>query len=122
MQPVRCCPSDRIAKNDWKKSIGNGKRLVNAGRFREAGSLLKALGHPLRLRILLLLLVRDCCVCEIVSALDKKQNLVSHNLGILRRHGIIEAYRRSSHKYYRLKDGAIGMIEFIKKDVICKRR
>lgn len=43
----------------------------------------KALSDETRLRILNLLLERECCVCEVMQALDISQTRASRNLGIL---------------------------------------
>ena len=44
---------------------------------------LKALSDETRLRILNLLLERECCVCEVMQALNVSQTRASRNLGIL---------------------------------------
>ena len=44
---------------------------------------LKALSDETRLRILNLLLERECCVCEIMQALDISQSRASRNLSAL---------------------------------------
>ena len=43
----------------------------------------KALSDETRLRILSLLMERECCVCEVMQALDVSQTRASRNLGIL---------------------------------------
>jgi len=43
----------------------------------------KALSDGTRLRILNLLLVRECCVCEVMQALDISQTRASRNLSVL---------------------------------------
>ena len=50
----------------------------------------KALGHPIRVRIVRLLLARDTCVCgEIVSELPVSQATVSQHLKVLKEAGLI---------------------------------
>lgn len=44
---------------------------------------LKALSDETRLRILSLLLERECCVCEVMQALDISQTRASRNLSAL---------------------------------------
>lgn len=44
---------------------------------------MKALSDETRLRILKILLERECCVCEVMQALDISQSRASRNLGIL---------------------------------------
>ena len=53
----------------------------------------KALSDETRLRILNVLLERECCVCEIMQALDISQSRASRNLGILQDAGFLRAQR-----------------------------
>ena len=51
----------------------------------------KALGHPLRVRILALLAKRQTCVCgELVNELPVAQSTVSQHLKILKEAGLIQ--------------------------------
>jgi len=54
---------------------------------------MKALSDETRLRILKVLLERECCVCEIMQALDISQSRASRNLGILQDAGFLKARR-----------------------------
>jgi len=54
---------------------------------------MKALSDETRLRILKILLERECCVCEVMQALDISQSRASRNLGILQDAGFLEARR-----------------------------
>ena len=51
---------------------------------------MKALSDETRLRILNLLLERECCVCEVMQALDISQTRASRNLGILHDAGFLK--------------------------------
>jgi ArsR family transcriptional regulator len=53
----------------------------------------KALADETRLRILNILLERECCVCEVMQALDISQSRASRNLGILQDAGFLTARR-----------------------------
>ena len=53
----------------------------------------KALSDETRLRILNVLLMRECCVCEIMQALDISQSRASRNLGILQDAGFLKERR-----------------------------
>lgn len=52
-----------------------------------------ALSDETRIRILKVLLERECCVCEIMQALDISQSRASRNLGILEDAGFIKSRR-----------------------------
>jgi len=54
---------------------------------------MKALSDETRLRILKLLLEKECCVCEVMQALDISQSRASRNLGILQDAGFLRARR-----------------------------
>ena len=54
---------------------------------------MKALSDETRLRILNLLLERECCVCEVMQALNISQSRASRNLGILQDAGVLRARR-----------------------------
>jgi ArsR family transcriptional regulator, arsenate/arsenite/antimonite-responsive transcriptional repressor len=53
----------------------------------------KALADETRLRILNLLLKRECCVCEVMQVLDISQTRASRNLSILHNAGFLR-YRK----------------------------
>jgi len=61
--------------------------------MREFVKAFKALSDETRVRILKLLLERECCVCEVMQALDISQSRASRNLGILHDAGFIKARR-----------------------------
>ena len=54
---------------------------------------MKALSDETRLRILNVLLERECCVCEVMQALDISQSRASRNLGILQDAGFLRMRR-----------------------------
>ncbi len=120
MRQVRCCPADCAIRSDWEEELQAEMDFLKTPKFREANTILKVLGHPSRLQIIMLLLKRDHCVCEIIYILKDKQNLVSYNLGILKRYKMIDSYNRSKHKFYKLNDNAIGIIRLIKENLIDK--
>jgi protein-tyrosine-phosphatase/DNA-binding transcriptional ArsR family regulator len=69
--------------------------------------LARALGDPLRWRIIELLSTEQLCVAHLAEELDTAQPLVSHHLKVLRQAGVIEADRYRYWTYYRLRPGAL---------------
>jgi ArsR family transcriptional regulator len=61
--------------------------------MRDFAKLFKALSDETRIRILKVLLERECCVCEVMQALDISQSRASRNLGILEDAGFIKSKR-----------------------------
>lgn len=61
--------------------------------MRDFAKLFRALSDETRIRILKVLLERECCVCEVMQALDISQSRASRNLGILEDAGFIKSSR-----------------------------
>ena len=61
--------------------------------MRDLAKALKSLSDETRLRILNLLMERECCVCEVMQALDISQTRASRNLGILEDAGFVKSKR-----------------------------
>ena len=53
----------------------------------------KGISDETRIRILKVLLERECCVCEVMQALNISQSRASRNLGILEDAGFIKSRR-----------------------------
>ncbi len=103
---TRCCPADCALREDWEDELNQVKADLNSGYVSDMEEMIKAVSHPLRLKILLMLKTRDQCVCEFNWIFDETQTQISNHLKILRDAGIIETYYRSNHKIYRLKEDA----------------
>jgi arsenate reductase (thioredoxin) len=69
--------------------------------------LARALGDPLRWRIVELLATEQLCVAHLAEELGAAQPLVSHHLKVLRQAGLIEPDRYRYWTYYRLRPGAL---------------
>src|SRR6266545_4333923 len=69
--------------------------------------LARALGDPLRWRIVELLATEQLCVAYLAEELHTAQPLVSHHLKVLRGAGLIEPDRYRYWTYYRLRPGAL---------------
>ncbi len=63
---------------------------------------LKAISDETRLRILKIMLERECCVCEVMQALDISQSRASHNLRILQDAGFVKSRRDGAWIVYAL--------------------
>jgi arsenate reductase (thioredoxin) len=69
--------------------------------------LARALGDPLRWRILELLAAEQLCVAHLAEELATAQPLVSHHLKVLRTAGLVETDRYRYWTYYRLRPAAL---------------
>lgn len=72
--------------------------------MKHAVKIFKALSDPTRLRILMLLLKRDLCVCELVFSLKMEQSRISHQLRILRDADLVESIREGRWTNYRIPE------------------
>ena len=64
----------------------------------------KALSDPTRLRILMLLLQGDLCVCELVFTLKMEQSRISHQLRVLKDADLLEDIRDGKWTIYRIPE------------------
>jgi arsenate reductase/ArsR family transcriptional regulator len=65
---------------------------------------LKALAHPVRLRILSLLRGGELCVCQITEVLGLAPSTISEHLSLLRRAGIIAERKEGKWVFYALAE------------------
>jgi ArsR family transcriptional regulator, arsenate/arsenite/antimonite-responsive transcriptional repressor len=72
----------------------------------------KALGDPIRLQLVDVLLKHagEVCVCELVPLFDLSQPTVSHHLKVLREAGIVASQRRGLWAYYYVVPGALDAL------------
>jgi DNA-binding transcriptional ArsR family regulator len=78
--------------------------LVADTDYAPAAELLKALAHPLRLQVLVLLCEGPRCVHELVEATGVAQPLVSQHLRVLRAASVLSAERRGREMAYSIVD------------------
>ena len=75
-----------------------------------ATELLRALGAPHRLAIVLALADQPRCVHELVDALEISQSLASQHLRVLRSSGLVTSQRRGKETLYSLADEHVSHI------------
>ncbi|WP_203700475.1 ArsR/SmtB family transcription factor [Asanoa iriomotensis] len=71
----------------------------------------KALGDPVRLRLLSMIAARaggEICVCDLTDAFEVKGPTISHHLRVLREAGLIDGERRGTWVYYRVIPSALA--------------
>jgi ArsR family transcriptional regulator, lead/cadmium/zinc/bismuth-responsive transcriptional repressor len=81
-------------------------RLPDRQQLEMAAALFRALGDPERLRLLVRLKERECCVSELVSDGDKFTT-VSARLQLLLNAQLVSRRREARHVYYRLADAHV---------------
>ena len=75
-----------------------------------AARMLKILGHPLRLKIVVGLVNQPKCVRDIWGCLDLPQAVVSQHLAMMKAGGIIEGTRHGVEMHYTVIDPLVMVI------------
>lgn len=84
--------------------------------YEKDSEVLKALGHPVRLRMVEGLMNNECNVNKIMDVLDIPQSTASQHLGILKTRGIVQARKEGTRTCYRVIDERVReIIEALKK-------
>jgi len=63
---------------------------------------IKAVSEEIRVRLLLLLMDREACVCELMAVFHMAQSKLSHHLITLRDAGLLQDEKRGKWNYYRV--------------------
>jgi ArsR family transcriptional regulator len=71
--------------------------------MKEIARLMSLLSDQARLRILMLLMKRELCVCQIMGVLGISQPLVSHNLALIDGAGFITSRKEGKLVFYSLR-------------------
>jgi ArsR family transcriptional regulator, arsenate/arsenite/antimonite-responsive transcriptional repressor len=83
---------------------------LSADQASELSRLFKAMGDPVRLRLLSLIASHaggEVCVCDLTDAFDLTGPTISHHLRVLREAGLISGERRATWVYYRVEPDAL---------------
>lgn len=83
---------------------------LDAVRARVVAPMFKALGDPVRLRLLSMIASAEngeVCVCDLTGAFALTGPTISHHLKVLREAGLVDSERRGTWVYYRALPGAL---------------
>ncbi|WP_041070004.1 ArsR/SmtB family transcription factor [Thiolapillus brandeum] len=80
---------------------------------------LKAMSHPLRLKILCTLGENEVSVHDIVSKVGSSQSNISQHLAILREKGILDARKDANRVFYRVADSRTLQLIDMMRQVFC---
>ena len=97
--------------------VGVARRLQppianDPARAGHVAEVLKAVAHPLRLRIVAILCRGEENVTALAEKVGASQAIVSQQLRILRGHGLVSARRANGFAWYRLSEPAL-------RDLVC---
>lgn len=82
---------------------------------------LKAMSHPLRLKILCTLGDREVSVQDIVEHVGTSQSNISQHLAILRDKGILASRKDANRVYYRVGDARTLNLISMMREVFCSQ-
>ena len=80
---------------------------------------LKAMSHPLRLKILCTLGDQQVSVQDIVEHVGTSQSNISQHLAILRDKGILASHKDANRVYYRVSDSRTLRLIGMMREVFC---
>nr|VFK66629.1 MAG: ArsR family transcriptional regulator [Candidatus Kentron sp. UNK]VFK72119.1 MAG: ArsR family transcriptional regulator [Candidatus Kentron sp. UNK] len=93
--------------------------MVEEDEIEQASRSMKAIAHPLRLRILCTLGAREVSVHDIVDQVGTSQSNISQHLAILREKGILATRKDANRVYYRVGDSRTLRLISMMRDIFC---
>lgn len=85
----------------------------------QASRAMKAMSHPLRLKILCMLGDQEVSVQDIVNNVGTSQSNISQHLAILRDKGVLRTRKDANRVYYRVGDPRTLKLISMMRDVFC---
>ena len=100
--------------------MGMVNKLINKEEdIQQAAQAIKAIAHPLRLKILCVLGDQEVSVQDIVEQVGTSQSNISQHLAILRDKGVLATRRDANRVYYRIDDLRTLKLIGMMRDVFC---
>lgn len=87
--------------------------------IQQAALAIKAIAHPLRLKILCVLGDQEISVLDIVERVGTSQSNISQHLAILRDKGVLATRKDANRVYYRIGDIRTLKLIGMMRDVFC---
>ena len=115
----------RIAVLDTPEDNVSDPSLVRAAlidkeeHIQQASRALKAMAHPLRLKILCVLGDKEVSVQDIVECVGTSQSNISQHLAILREKGVLRTRKEANRVYYRVGDERTLTLIGMMREVFC---
>lgn len=89
--------------------------------IQQAARVLKAMSHPLRLKILCVLGDQEISVQDIVERVGTSQSNISQHLAILRDKGVLRARKDANRVFYRVGNQRTMQLLGMMREVFCGR-
>jgi DNA-binding transcriptional ArsR family regulator len=85
----------------------------------QASLAMKAIAHPLRLKVLCVLSEGELSVQDIVDSVGTSQSNISQHLAILRDKGVLATRKDANRVFYRISDPRTVKLVGMMRDVFC---
>lgn len=86
------------------------KNMIDENLLNKLAEFFKILGDTTRTKILFALNQNEMCVCDIANVLNMSKSSISHQLGTLRRSGIVKCRKQGKEVYYMLDDDHVKQL------------
>ncbi len=86
------------------------EKMTDEYLFSKLAEFFKILGDITRAKILFALDQNEMCVCDIANVLGMSKSSISHQLGTLRRAGIVKCRKQGKEVYYMLDDEHVSRL------------
>jgi ArsR family transcriptional regulator len=89
------------------------RRPMTTDQAAAASALFRALGDPVRLRLMSMVLSHEgaeACVCELNDGFDLSQPTISHHLKVLHEAGLLDREKRGVWVYYQARRQALASL------------
>jgi ArsR family transcriptional regulator len=119
--PPLCCAQTEVSLNMTTIETTSDELITQDDDIERASRSLKAMSHPLRLKILCTLGEQEVSVQDIVEHVGTSQSNISQHLAILRDKGILASRKDANRVYYRVGDARTLALIGMMRDVFCSR-
>ncbi len=119
MQQKFGIPSTPVLNGDSPAEGTTDELFTDDEDIERASRSLKAMSHPLRLKILCTLGDEEVSVQEIVEHVGTSQSNISQHLAILRDKGILISRKEANRVYYRVGDSRTLRLVGMMREVFC---
>lgn len=106
-----------FANDELVKDCG-GVALVSTPLHKAKAEFFKTLGHPIRIRVLELLVHREHAVSELLTETGVEPANLSQQLGVLRRAGLVTVRREGSTAYYSLHNPRVPELLSVARELL----
>ncbi|WP_432719298.1 metalloregulator ArsR/SmtB family transcription factor [Jeongeupia wiesaeckerbachi] len=97
----------------------NSPEMMSDEHIQQASRAMKAMSHPLRLKILCVLGENEVSVQDIVDAVGTTQSNISQHLALMREKGVLRTRKDANRVFYRVGDiRTLELVELLR-DVFC---